>query len=135
MIKYTFKVYPKGRGREVFRVFTMSGEYTLDDLCGYILDEFDFSNEHLYEFCMDNKPYTGNSLEFCDMAGRTHTNIPIQNLNLQKGQKFTLHYDYGDDWLFIIHTQSVDVADTEEAPRRLKAKGSVEQYPDYDDWD
>ena len=34
MINYTFKVYPKGRGREVFRVFTMSGEYTLDDLCG-----------------------------------------------------------------------------------------------------
>ncbi|MBP3817301.1 MAG: hypothetical protein J6H31_03285 [Butyrivibrio sp.] len=52
-----------------------------------------------------------------------------------QGQNFTLHYDYGDDWLFIIHTQSVDVADTEEAPRLLKSKGSVEQYPDYDDWD
>lgn len=98
MINYTFKVYPKGRGREVFRVFTMSGEYTLDDLCGYILDEFDFSNEHLYKFCMDNKPYTGTCLEFRDMKDRTHTNIPIKNLNLQKGQNFTLHYDYGDDW-------------------------------------
>ena len=79
--------------------------------------------------------YAGNSLEFRDMAGRTHTNIPIKKLNLQKGQNFTLHYDYGDDWLFIIHTQSIDVADTEEAPRLLKSKGSVEQYPDYDDWD
>ena len=45
------------------------------------------------------------------MAGRTHTNISIKKLNLQKGQNFTLHYDYGDDWLFIIHTQSIDVAE------------------------
>lgn len=45
MIQYTFKVYPKGRGREIYRVFTMSGQDTLDDLCDYILQEFDFSHE------------------------------------------------------------------------------------------
>ena len=36
------------------------------------------------------------ALEFRDMEGRTHTDIPIKNLNLQKGQNFTLHYDSGD---------------------------------------
>lgn len=135
MIQYTFKVYPQGRGREVYRVFTMSGEFTLDDLCEYILEEFDFIHEHLYEFCMDNRPYSDSCLEYRDEMERTHTNIPIRQLDLKKGQKFTLHYDYGDDWLFVINTQRVDKVNTEEPPCLLKSKGSVEQYLDYDEWD
>lgn len=27
----------------------------MDDLCGAILSAFDFIDEHLYEFCMDNR--------------------------------------------------------------------------------
>ena len=37
MKKYTFKVYPKGWGREAYRVFSISGEETLDALCEIIM--------------------------------------------------------------------------------------------------
>lgn len=135
MIQYTFKVYPKGRGREIYRVFTMSGQDTLDDLCDYILQEFDFSHDHLYEFCMDNHPYSGYGLQYRDEMGETQTDIPIEELRLSKGQKFTLHYDYGDDWLFVITTQKIENVDAYQSAKTLKTKGEVEQYPEYDEWD
>lgn len=135
MFRYTFKVYPKGRGRDVYRVFTISGEDTLDALCEYILDQFDFIHEHLYEFCMDNRPYGNASLEYQDEMGNSHTCISIDELGLTRGQKFTLHYDYGDDWLFVINTQKMERVLSDERPVLLKAKGEIEQYPDYDEWD
>lgn len=71
---------------EKYTEYSMSGEVTLDGLCEYILEEFDFCHEHLYEFCMDNRPYTGKCLEYRDEAGRTHMNIPIKQLDLKKAK-------------------------------------------------
>ncbi|MBQ6319782.1 MAG: hypothetical protein IJI23_08405 [Lachnospiraceae bacterium] len=45
------KIYPEGEGRNVYRVIEMPGSSTLDDLCNIILRAFDFTHEHLYEFC------------------------------------------------------------------------------------
>ncbi len=45
MKKYTFKVYLAGRGREVYRIIEMTGEKTLDDLCEFILESFDFIHD------------------------------------------------------------------------------------------
>ena len=139
MNRYTFKVYPKGRGREAYRVFTFPGERTLDDLCTEIMYRFDFIHEHLYAFCMDNNPYSYNEdlhYEYQNEAGETETDIPVDKLKLVKGQKFTLHYDYGDDWMFIINTQKIDEVKEKEKPTLLKSKGLVVQYPDYDEeWD
>ena len=53
-IQYTLKVYPAGLGRSVYRTITICGTDTLDQLCMAILSAFDFTAEHLYEFCMDN---------------------------------------------------------------------------------
>ena len=57
-IQYTLKVYPAGLGRSVYRTITICGTDTLDQLCMAILSAFDFTAEHLYEFCMDNKMYS-----------------------------------------------------------------------------
>ena len=51
---YLLKVYPNGNGREVYRKIEITGDATLDDLCRTIIASFDFIDEHLYEFCMDN---------------------------------------------------------------------------------
>lgn len=58
---HTMKVYPKGLGREAYRVIKISGSATLNGLCKAILDSFDFTDDHLYEFCMDNKMYSRDS--------------------------------------------------------------------------
>ena len=132
--KYTLKVYPKGRGREVYRVLEICGEDTLMDLCDVILDSFDFIDEHLYEFCIDNGPYSeGNYQREPDSPGDKSADVALNKLRLQKGQKFILHYDFGDDWMFVINVQRIDEVKLYEEPAVIKEKGEVEQYPDWDE--
>lgn len=135
MKKYTFRIYPKGRGREVYRVIEFPGEETLDELCECILEAFDFVHEHLYEFCMDNRVYSEDSYQ-CDSQGNEPgTDIAVEKIGLVKGQKFSLHYDFGDDWMFVIHVQKIEQTDEKVEPLLIKLKGSVEQYPSWDEWD
>jgi hypothetical protein len=42
---------------------------------------------------------------------RPSTNIEIDRLELEKGQKFSLHYDYGDGWMFTINVQKIEETD------------------------
>lgn len=66
-IQYTLKLYPAGLGRSVYRTMTICGTDTLDQLCMAILSAFDFTAEHLYEFCMDNKMYSEDCYRFNPM--------------------------------------------------------------------
>ena len=136
-MRYTLKVYPVGMGRKAYRVITISGKETLDTLCEFILNVFDFSHEHLYEFCMDNKMYSDNSYRY-DPEGfddAPSTNIKIDRIGLQKGQKFSLHYDYGDDWMFAITVQKIEEEGRKSPPTLEKSTGFVEQYPSYEDYE
>ena len=135
MNRYTFKGYPAGWGSEAYRTFEMSGKETLDKLCEYILEVFDFYHEHLYEFCMDNKMYSDSSYQYQPEYGEPSTNIAIDKLGLVKGQIFSLHYDFGDDWMFRIRVQKIEEVTKKERPKLLKSKGKVEQYPDWDEED
>ncbi len=133
--RYTLKVYPAGGSREVYRVIGISGRETLDRLCETILDAFDFIDEHLYEFCMDNRMYSDYSYQSDPEGGEPSTRTKIDRLGLRKGQNFTLHYDFGDDWMFVIHVQKITEASIHEKPTVIKEKGRIEQYPDWDDED
>ena len=42
MSRYTLKVYPAGQGRNVYRIIEISGNDTLDRLCEFIMESFDF---------------------------------------------------------------------------------------------
>ncbi len=75
MARYTLKVYPAGYGREIYRTIKISGKETLDRLCEYILDTFDFIHEHLYEFCMDNRMYSEDSYQYDPEDGGPSTDI------------------------------------------------------------
>ena len=131
--QYTLKIYPAGRGREVYRVMEICGKYTLDQLCRVILDTFDFIDEHLYEFCMDNRMYSDNSYQSDPEIGELSTEIELDKLGLSKGQKFSLHYDFGDDWIFTISVTKIMDVEICHKPVIIKEKGFIEQYPDYDD--
>ena len=140
MKKYQMKVYPKGLGRNVYRVLEICGKDTLMDLCDTIMDAFDFTDEHLYEFCIDNGPNQPGNYHRQpdpDFPGDKSANIALNRLRLQKGQKFLLHYDFGDDWIFVITVQKIMETNQYTSATILKSKGRVEQYPDYDEeeWD
>ena len=130
---YTLKVYPAGNSRSIYRVLEVCGSDTLDALCMAILEAYDFYHEHLYEFCMDNKMYSRNSYQYDPMDGGPSTNIPLDEIGLEKGQNFSLHYDFGDDWMFTIHVQKIGEAKEYAKAKVIKQKGEVQQYPDWDD--
>jgi len=132
--KFTLKVYPKGRGREIYRTLEISGEKTLDDLCLAILDAFNFTHEHLYEFCMDNKPYSDHSY-MTTMADDDlldddipNTAVALSAIGLSEGVTFTLHYDFGDDWLFPIRVVKIEDVPTGEKTKVVKVRGVLSQY-------
>ena len=129
MKKYLFNVYPLGYGKEVYRKIEICGSYTLDDLCYTILDSFDFDDDHLYEFCMNNKKYDENNYYAKPDEEEYSTNITLDKLNLIKGQVFSLHYDFGDDWMFRIRVSKIEEISKEEIPFIAKSKGYISQYP------
>ena len=135
-ITYTLKVYPNGLGKSVYRILKISGSETLDELCRIILDSFNFDDDHLYEFCMDNKKYSTNSYQVKPAWGHKSTKTTIGKLGLWENQKFLLHYDFGDDWMFTIVVQNIAEDSGKTEPYLVKSKGSVLQYPDWDnEWE
>ena len=131
--QYSIKVYPAGKGRDVYRNIEICGDETLDQLCKTILDAFDFIDEHLYEFCMDNRQHSTDAYYATMMEQEPSTDIALDELGLYNGQKFLLHYDFGDDWIF--HIRVLNIIEVKESfePRIIKSKGYISQYPDYDD--
>ncbi len=133
---YTLKVYPQGRGTSVYRIIKISERETLNKLCEVILDSFDFDNDHLFEFCMDNKMYSRNSYQSNPEGGEPSTRVKIGKIGLMVKQKFSLHYDFGDDWMFIITVQNIQEDSETIKSHVVKEKGTIEQYPEWDDdWD
>ena len=59
--------------------------------------------------------------------------ITLDEAGLCKGQKFALHYDFGDDWMFTITVSKISEVQGDFKPRIVKAKGSTQQYPDWDE--
>ena len=135
--QYTMKIYPAGRGRDVYRNIEICGNSTLNQLCQIILESFNFIDEHLYEFCMDNKMYSEDCYRFNPMEDDLFdeddaegTDIALDELGLVEGQKFSLHYDFGDDWMFAIRVMKIEEIKRHRKPMLLSSKGSVEQYPE-----
>ena len=133
--RYTLKIYPTGLGRTVYRVIEIYGKESLDNLCKAIIKSFDFTFDHLYEFCMDKSMYGGTRYSCDPWNGEPSTKTKISSLNLIEGQTFILHYDFGDDWMFTIHVQRIEFIEEYAKPKVIKQKGSVEQYPDWDEDD
>ena len=116
--------------RYVYRIVRICGSDTLDNLSDLILKSFGFDDEHLYLFkmeCDDNCYY-----KIADF-GEKSTDIPIDDLQLEVKQKLMYLYDFGDEWTFPIVVRKVEPANTYKEPIVVESKGTVEQYPDYDD--
>ena len=67
--------------------------------------------------------------------GELSTDITLDEVGLIKGQKFSLHYDFGDDWMFTITVSKISEVEKSFTPRVVKSKGSIQQYPDWDEED
>ena len=120
--RYSMKVYPGGLGREVYRTIEIYGNETLDELCRVIVESFDFMDEHLYEFCMDNRRFREYNYQSYPEGNQPSTDTTLDELKLYKGQKFSLHYDFGDDWMFTIRVSNISEDSAKRKPCIIKSK-------------
>ena len=88
--QYLMKVYPAGRGRDVYRNIEICGNSTLNQLCGVILESFDFIDEHLYEFCMDNHIYSEDAYQSDPEGEEPSADVLWMKLDFVKGRN--LHF-------------------------------------------
>ena len=119
---------------EVLRTVRIGGSATLDDLCMVMLDSLAFDRDHMYQFCMDNRPYSRSAyVSGRDRRGKPSTNTKLYKLGLKSGQKFLFIYDFGDDWTFQMEVLSAENVSGNIRPEVLESVGTAEQYPDWEE--
>ncbi|MCD7735797.1 MAG: plasmid pRiA4b ORF-3 family protein [Lachnospiraceae bacterium] len=84
---------------------------------------------------MNNRMYEDNYQSDPDTEYQKSTKEKIDRLQIVKGQKFSLHYDFGDDWMFAISVQGIDETDKNIMPYITQEKGFLTQYPDCEEFE
>ena len=80
-------------GNKAIRKIRADKTMTLVELCEFIMFSFSFIHEHSYEFLLN--------------GSKLPEDVPIDSFHLDEGQEVTLHYDFGDDWMFKILIEKV----------------------------
>nr|WP_275061230.1 hypothetical protein [Enterococcus cecorum] len=131
MYNYVFKIYPKGFGRQVYRIIQMAGNHTLEDLLATFLDSMKFDFEHLYYFKVDAFSYE-RSEEYMDELSELGSETTLDSLVLEENQVFEAIYDFDADWRFVFKVQKMEEIKDEQdywPTKVLKETGYIEQYP------
>ncbi|WP_414732932.1 IS1096 element passenger TnpR family protein [Acetobacterium carbinolicum] len=119
--------------QRIYRMIGICGSDTLDDLSDVILASFNFSDDHLYLFNMDNVKVSKNSYNKMPEYGGKSTDISIEKLHLVEKQKLVYLYDFGDEWVFRISVLKIESENNYSKPQVLETAGEVEQYPDFNE--
>lgn len=143
MTHYTFKLtYGKGKSAPTTKVRVLDRE-TLLNLADVLLDSVGFELDHAFGFHSSLKsPYDRNmEREFTAFADHGDANIDsdtgVENTDVsdvfKKGDKMLFHFDYGDDWCFLVQCISIEKTPSRKRnPEILEVIGEFpEQYPDY----
>jgi hypothetical protein len=126
-------------GTGCYRHIQIGEKVTLYKLHGTILDAFDFYDDHLHAFFMNNRAWDDHEEYVCpgcdlDCARGFSNKVKLSKFHLQKGDKFIYIFDFGDDWRFQIKVLRV-IDEPTESPVILKTVGYVNQYSDDEDVD
>lgn len=111
---YTFNVSLTGG---TWRKVALSATHTMENLHAIILRAFQFEDDHLYFFFMDDKKCY---------------KIQICSLDLVLKQEFLYVFDYGDEWTFIVEVEQINEhAEKVVSPFVKEFKGKApDQYMD-----
>ena len=124
-------------GKGCYRHIKIASNKTLDELSQAILSAFDFDNDHLHAFFMDNKRWSHDDPYFLqpEYGERDTTMYKLAQVGLKKDKKFLYLFDFGNEWWFSCKVLRVidDVCEDTEVVRSIG--DAPEQYPDYDDHD
>lgn len=121
-------------GTGCYRHIQVPDTILLSDLAEVILQAFDFDNDHLHAFFMDNREWSPGDSYFLDDPGRSTKRFGLYDTGLEKGKKFKFLFDYGDEWIFQCKVLRL-TDDITESPQVIRSKGEAPpQYPDWDEY-
>jgi hypothetical protein len=117
-----------------YRHIQIDESATLFQLHQTILDTFDFNDDHLHAFFMNNRAWDDGANYVCpesdlDDARGFSNEVELAAFHLKKDDKFLYIFDFGDEWRFQIKVLRVIDAPT-PAPTVLKSTGQISQYGD-----
>lgn len=106
---YVFQV---ALDKQIWRRIAIPATLTLDDLCGAILDAYEFDRVHLYEFIYRSRFGLDERIQNPEYAeGLNTSDVRVGDLPLPVGESMTFHYDFLDDWLFTVLLERIDPPD------------------------
>ena len=138
------KAIPQGKGYVISVALGPSGLYRhikvpaamlLSDFAAAILDAYDFDEDHMSAFFMDNRPWSDVDSYYSgemDDDSRVMGDTRLADVDLKKGKKFLYIFDFGDEWTF--HCRVLrEVDDAKDDAEIVRSVGKApDQYPDYD---
>ena len=124
-----------------YRHIKVSGDTTLWDLHLDINSAFDFEDDHLHAFFMDNKAWSPRKAYYDERAEEpgyyTSSDVTVDDMKMSVGDQFKYLFDFGDEWIFQCKVLK-KLNEPNVQNRVIKSVGeSPEQYPEYEesDWD
>lgn len=111
--EYTFKVYPQGLGRSVYRVIKICSRESLDTLARSILNSYRFNSSQRYEY-EHGKERFGKEKSRLLSIYEIDLNVPL-----------TLIVGIDQEWKFVIRKQKEEWIDEYIEPKIIKARGDL----------
>ncbi|PQJ30175.1 IS1096 element passenger TnpR family protein [Rubritalea profundi] len=145
MAHHTYSItFGTGKDKAVAKVRVVETA-SLFELADVLLTAIGFDLDHAFGFHSSLKsPYDRNmKREFTAFAdqgeGRLESDTGVESTKVcdvfSEGEKMLFHFDYGDDWIFIVQCLSIEKTNSRKRkPEILEVVGIFpEQYPDYDE--
>lgn len=125
-------------GSGCYRHIKISSTATLYELHEAILDAFEFLDDHMHAFFMDNKAFSQDDCYYTDVIEdkyRYTNQYRLDQVGLAVGKQFKYVFDFGDDWRFQCKVLK-ELREWVDEPEVIREKGKApRQYEYEDDWD
>lgn len=128
-------------GRGCYRHIKVSACSTLEDLADMILQAFEFDNDHMYAFFMDDKLWSESKAYYCDSenmdkpfgTSKQSINTKLGAFEFEPKEKFKFLFDFGDEWVFQCKVLKVLEEETTGFQVVKRTGEAPAQYPDWED--
>lgn len=120
----------------------LGGEWSLYELAAFIVETIGFDFDHAFEFCDDlDSPYrsTERYTLFADMGEGEEGDRSVKRTRVSDvfhpKRKLLFHFDYGDDWCFLVTCTAVKESTSKRRFRKVTSTRGTPpvQYPESED--
>lgn len=119
----------------------IGGDLSLHDFAKFIIKAVGFDFDHAFQFCDNLKnPYRSKERYtlFADIGEGESGDGSVKKTKLSAvfthGRKMVFHFDYGDDWFFLVTCTAVKESAAKKPFKKIVATHGTppEQYPDHE---